>query len=185
MVRFFVLLALIGSIGCASAPTPATFARELLSVQPPSARFSDIGEEINLTQPVVEAMRTIARAEGAEVVAVAQLPAGVHPYTVFVFLRRSDAVDVVQTTMYWGMVQEKWVGTASSDDLVGLMKTSEHLKCTDGPLQGAVFGAVLIHWAATSQSNCDGGWLSPESNLLAERLKPIADASRMIYEMPR
>ena len=183
-MRFAVSLFLVASgLGCASTATPEHFARELVYPVPPSRGFRSIGEEIFVDQGTIELMRSLVEARGENLVAVLQLPQGFHPYMVLAFTETGGRTEVLATSVYWGRVQGKWLAELDNEEVRSIIELAvATFECSSGRVSEPVTGAALIYWPSGSQVSCDGGFHSEEGVVVAERIQPILDEARPIYE---
>ena len=173
--------------GCTtSAPSPECVAREFLTYEPPPPRrtFRRIGEEVVVDQQVLNNMRDESKRRGETLLAVALIPRGVHPYTVFAFTERSDQIQVYETAMFWGLIQGKWRATTPRSRLQDIVRSAAEFECATGPVLEPLFGAILIHWPQGAQVTCDGGWLSAASTEFMARLEEVGRAAEQTYRIP-
>ena len=183
------ILALLALSACASGPTTRAekplseqLARELLSSSPPSLLFRSLQEDIYVDQVALDAMRDRAELRGHELVAVAILPAGVHPYIVVAFVRQGRRLDVFGTLMYWGMVQEKW-RTETQPRFLSIVseQASETFRCHNGSPGGPLYGVYLVSWTSGEQIVCDGGWFTEESSRFRESFSVLVESASLLY----
>lgn len=185
MRRIALLLLGVGAAACASSlPSARSVALEFVSGDEPAAAFRQLGEEVSLDQTILDAMRAETGRRGETLLAVTRLPRGIHPYSVFAFIQRGDRIDVVETAMFWGQIQEKRQGVVASAELEALVTlATAKFDCTPGLAPEALFGGALIHWPPGAQVTCDAGAFNDASALLAERLASISDAAQRTYAM--
>ncbi|MCG8462483.1 MAG: hypothetical protein MI919_39870 [Holophagales bacterium] len=127
-------------------------------------------------------MRSRAELRGHELVAVATLPAGVHPYIVVAFVRQGRRLDVFGTLMYWGMVQEKWRTETQPRFLDTVSEqASETFRCHNGSLSETLRGVYLVSWLSGEQIVCDGGWFTEEASRLSETLSVLVESASLLY----
>ena len=177
-----VLALLIGA--CTSMPKQERFALELINRNAPAAAFRAIGEEITVTQLIVDTARAAVDSDD-RLMAFAQLPQGVHPYMVIAFVKRKQAIEVLMTSVYWGKVQGKWrasIDPATVESIVQLATNT--FDCSRGLITEFLFGTALIHWPEGDQVDCDGGWGTEQGAAFAERFQPIFDGADLTYEPP-
>jgi hypothetical protein len=170
-------------MGCVSTATPEHFAQELVHPVPPSRGFRSLGQEIFVDQGTIELMRSLVEARGENLVAILQLPQGVHPYMVLAFTETGGGTEVLATSVYWGRVQGKWLAKLDNEELRSIIEQAvATFECRSGRVSDPVTGAALIYWPSGSQVSCDGGFVSKEGAVVAERIQPILDEARPIYD---
>ncbi len=177
-----ILFAALSVVACSAVPKPGPFAHELVARSPPARSFQAVGEELLLDQATVEALKSQIDGSDGRLMALLQLPQGIHPYLVLVFIEREDSIEVASTEMFWGMVRSKWFRTVDTETAESIISAaSRTFECESGPIADFLFGAALVHWPSGEQIVCDGGWLSGEGTAVAEQAQPILDGSELTY----
>lgn len=182
MMRLLPFLLLLLSSGCGSMTTPGQFARELVIRSAPVLSFRSTGDEITIDQRTIDAVRTAVEAEN-ELMAIVQLPQGVHPFMVVVFVKKDQEVDLLMTSVYWGRIQGKWLSTvdfATAESLV--QAATKQFRCEKGSVEDFIFGTTVIYWVDGEQMTCDGGWGTEEGATFGRRFQRIFDRARSTYE---
>jgi len=147
--------------------------------------FRRITEDLTLDQEVLEAMRKEAELRGESVLAVVELHRGVHPYSVFVFVRNQSGIGLRETAIYWGRVQMKRHVLVSQAEFASLNELAlRTFKCHSGAAVGIIFGAGYITWASGSQVTCEGEWLSAENTPIIDQLERLTVSAVTSYEEP-
>lgn len=183
MMKALILLSLLVVSACASTATrEEKFVLELVSRGTPAAAFRVTGEEILISQRTVEAVRAEIHRTG-DLMALATLPQGVHPYMFVAFVRRAERVDLLMTSVYWGKIQGKWkvsIDLATAESFVEL--ATETFDCKSGPVAEHLFGSALIYWTDGDQVTCEGGWGTEVGAAFGERVQPIVDRATATYD---
>lgn len=129
--RNLLIVVVFASLRCASlSPTKHQLAQQFITDQPPSHVFRRITEDLSLDQAVLESMRKEAELGGETVLAVVELQRGIHPHSVFVFVRNQSGIGLRETAIYWGRIQMKRHTTVSEAEFTSLDElASRAFKC--------------------------------------------------------
>lgn len=174
---------LLTAVGCSSfTPRPNDLAVEFLTTQPPTSNFRRISVDIHVDQGVLDAMRLRASSMGVNLLAVARIPRGIHPYAVLAWCQTGENIEIRETALYWGRVDGKWITQSTVEELAELAAAAQaEFKCSVGPATGALYGTGFVTWEEDRQITCEGGLFSEEGLVFWSRLKRIVDRETETY----
>ena len=148
------LLLLAGVGGCASSLPPAErFATELLTLD--RTKGGSISEDaLAFDLSLIETMSDLELSRGGELVAVARIPIGIHPFRFYVFVERNRELSVQITEMNWGKVLYKGKWRVSREGLNEFLTlVDSHLLCSEDDKAGKS-SSLVVHWNSSHPSIC-------------------------------
>jgi hypothetical protein len=160
--------------GCTSAArrpsTARDFAVALLRDDPAVCNVS-FGFEIQPEREAIREVHKLLTSRSEELLAIGYLMNGVHPYTLFIFLGRSGHIRVIETTMYWGRVQAKWLGVLQKDDFTRLINDTRAALPCGAPQPLPNLGAALIVYQQGGEVQCSAELFTDQPEGFAQPLR--------------
>lgn len=180
-----VMLSMLVGVGCVSSSVLANRAARVFVV---GSETRSLDREVLFDQRTIEAMRAVATDEGHELLAALKLPEGLHPYSVFAFVKRHDEIELVVTTISWGSVLAKWTGTVSDEELGALTERAAagSFRCSAGGASGDFLAVapLFVRWTDDVQATCVGDWFAEGDEELVELVDEFLASARQTYEHP-
>jgi hypothetical protein len=129
-------------------------------------------------------MKQTAQRNGTPLVAAAFMKTGIHPYTAIAFTNSDAKLEAVETAMFWGQVNGKWVSTINSAAYSDFVRAVEQLlACRPGAPLDSIFGAVLVYWKSSGEHVvCSGDWGSEQAAQFGQLLNNLLPQARQTYK---
>ena len=194
MKRLLIGLCLFLAVGsCSNSPESfdrvetghhvyAELAAELVADQPTEQTRKGWDRDLFPNEQIFDLMRAAAARRGMELLACVFLRTGVHPYSAYSFIETGGEVRIVETAMYWGGVQGKWVTTVPRESVDRfLVAASGILDCSeDSEGFGGFAGAAVM----TRETTCRAEAFTEAMAPFVDALLPLLEGRSRTYEPP-